>query len=272
MHNLKSASADRQKRVAPNSGVEHTQIRHNRTEVPASVQPRLATLADGDVPPAPVAVAPTSTKTLKRPLETDSESAVEGKHRPVKRTRYKEPPIWAQKAKHTAPLQKQPTQSTRLNVARPQPPSGNGPARVVKPSVPQIQHAQAGAVKSSNPWKPFNDTFPHEELSREIANFLFMHVVSNDAFDTINAGGSPSPNGALEIEAKLGTLIDRSSNMRVNLPVRTETVLADGYDVAFESTMTEVSAITDETSQVILFLMYPCRTSMPLLINTSTKR
>lgn len=42
----------------------------------------------------------------------------------------------------------------------------------------------------------------------------------------------------IEVEAKVGTLKDKSTNMRLQLPILVETILTPGFDVRFESNMT----------------------------------
>jgi len=76
---------------------------------------------------------------------------------------------------------------------------------------------------------------PIEELSRKVADFLFFNVVNSDSLGEIQNRGVQ-----FEIEAKLGTLIDRDTNMRVQLPVISECVLQDTGRIAFKSSMTEV--------------------------------
>jgi len=112
-----------------------------------------------------------------------------------------------------------------------------------------MQQAIPETLGLSGAWEPvMNDTIPHDEIIRRIANFLFINVVSKDAFATSQAGGLPSANGVLEIEAKIGTLIDRSTGTRVHLPIMNEAVLQGGFDVAFESTMSEVRSNPNSVS------------------------
>jgi len=68
---------------------------------------------------------------------------------------------------------------------------------------------------------------PFNELTRSIMDFLFSNIVLGH--------GSTGP---VEIEGKIGTLVDRSTNQRVQLPVTTETILHPHVNVAFHSFMT----------------------------------
>lgn len=86
------------------------------------------------------------------------------------------------------------------------------------------------------PWEPsILNIVPAEELTREISNFLFAEVVSRD---DVGSGA------VIEIEAKLGQLIDKNTNDRLRLPVATECILSKtdpNLRISFKSSMTEVS-------------------------------
>ncbi|KAJ2727018.1 mRNA-capping enzyme subunit beta [Coemansia sp. Benny D115] len=64
---------------------------------------------------------------------------------------------------------------------------------------------------------------PAEDIVRVVADFIYTHMK-----DRTN----------LEIEGKLGRLVDRKTKQRIALPVLSETVLADDKDLRFESDMT----------------------------------
>lgn len=76
---------------------------------------------------------------------------------------------------------------------------------------------------------------PSEEIIRTISDFLFDEVVRRE---DVGAGA------VLEIEAKLGQLIDKNTNERLRLPVTSECILSPrvtGLKITFKSSMTEVS-------------------------------
>lgn len=84
-------------------------------------------------------------------------------------------------------------------------------------------------------WEPsIVNVVPYEEMTRMVSDFLFKQVVLRDDV----TGGA-----VLEIEAKLGQLIDKTTNDRLRLPVMSECVLSP-HDTklrtAFKSSMTEV--------------------------------
>jgi len=87
------------------------------------------------------------------------------------------------------------------------------------------------------PWEPcIIGVKPYEEVSKTIADFIFINVISNpDNGEIINRGVQ------FEIEAKLGTLIDKDTNERVDKYVSTECVLQDTGRIAFKSSMSAVS-------------------------------
>ena len=64
---------------------------------------------------------------------------------------------------------------------------------------------------------------PLDELSRAVADFLFHNVVLQDDPALVN-GGPDGP--VIEIEAKLGQLVEKDTNQRLKIPVLTETVFA----------------------------------------------
>lgn len=95
------------------------------------------------------------------------------------------------------------------------------------------------------------NVIPFEEMTREISNFLWQHVVKDHAMGTGDAGAVPSSLGQYEIEARLGRLVDPKTHQRFYLPVKTEVVVKEDVDVAFESKMTEVQplALMHETGR-----------------------
>lgn len=87
------------------------------------------------------------------------------------------------------------------------------------------------------PWEAsITGTKPLEEIPKQVTDFLFINVVTHDDIQEIT-----SRNIKFEIEAKLGTLIDKDTNQRVNRDLTTECLLADSGRIAFKSSMTEVS-------------------------------
>ncbi|KAJ6256882.1 hypothetical protein Dda_8752 [Drechslerella dactyloides] len=121
-----------------------------------------------------------------------------------------------------------------------------------QPQLPQPQQPPPPAVSAKpppataplpshvlGPWEPcITNIQPYEEITKHICDFLFVHVVDNHEFATDNPDRPQ-----LEIEAKIGILLDRNTGNRLYLPVKTETVL-DSDDpnlkVIFKSSMTEL--------------------------------
>jgi hypothetical protein len=104
------------------------------------------------------------------------------------------------------------------------------------------------AVGLLGPWEPsITGLIPHEEITKMICDFLFQHVVLRRDLAAAPAGAAAAGSTAiLEVEAKLGQLIDRDKGGRLYLPVLTECIInrdASGFRTAFESSMSLVSPI-----------------------------
>lgn len=79
-----------------------------------------------------------------------------------------------------------------------------------------------------------------------------------------DVGVGDARNGALEIEAKLGTLCDRSTGDRIRFPLMTTAVLDPGWSrdhVRFESKMTEVCR-NIASHNLIAVLTHPHRSNI----------
>lgn len=74
---------------------------------------------------------------------------------------------------------------------------------------------------------------PYEELTRKVADFLYVNVVSSPNMMEIQ-----QLDVQFEIEAKLGQLISKDTNHRIELPVASECLLLDTGRVTFKSSMT----------------------------------
>ncbi|KAJ1324519.1 polynucleotide 5'-triphosphatase [Microdochium nivale] len=88
------------------------------------------------------------------------------------------------------------------------------------------------------PWEnSIEGTKPIETVSKTVADFIFMQVLNNPNIEEIRSRGIP-----FEIEAKLGTIIDRQTNDRLYFPtpiLAGECILQEGARVAFRSSMTD---------------------------------
>lgn len=77
---------------------------------------------------------------------------------------------------------------------------------------------------------------PLADIHKEIADFLFLNVVSHP-----NAGEIRVHGIKFEIEAKLGVLVDKNMGARISLPITSEVVLdRSNNGIAFESNISEV--------------------------------
>ena len=109
-------------------------------------------------------------------------------------------------------------------------------------SAPDPSHPDDGPL---GPWEhTFTNIIPADEVTKLVADFLFPNVVLNNEVGVAPAGGGRGLGAVLEIEAKIGRLIDKNTNDRLQMPVMNECVISHtdpNLRVAFESSMTEVS-------------------------------
>ncbi|KAL6701488.1 hypothetical protein J3F84DRAFT_10035 [Trichoderma pleuroticola] len=172
-----------------------------------------------------------------------------------RRARHSQPPIWALSV-HTLGrklpshanfvLQKRIHShiNTALNGKHEPAVKAEHPSRQPSPEARRNQQASVSQQPASaepdpqdilGPWEAsITGVKPIEELSKNVADFLFVNVISNQDIQEITSRGIQ-----FEIEAKLGTLIDKDTNQRVDRFVATECILDDNGRVAFRSSMTE---------------------------------
>ena len=189
-----------------------------------------------------------------------SQASVSPSMQRKKPTRYNTPPVWATKFTrgtklknahfvlrkvvhhHVGQINGKPSRSSRQTspeekrsapIAQPAPPT---PQVAATATAPVPTPAPPNADGRLGPWEPsITGTRPYEDMAKTVADFLFLNVLHNPDRGEISIRGVQ-----FEIEAKLGTLISKDTNDRVNLPVSTECVLFDNGRVAFRSSMTEV--------------------------------
>ncbi|KAL1961086.1 hypothetical protein VTO42DRAFT_4974 [Malbranchea cinnamomea] len=169
----------------------------------------------------------------------------------------------------------------------PPPPPAPAPAAVAAaaaapaPLAP-MGHAQQPNGQSANdraegkesllgPWEPsITGLIPHEELTKVICDFLFEQVVMRKDLGAGLAGAAAAGVGAiLEVEAKLGQLIDRNRGGRLRLPVLTETVLSradPSLNISFESSMSlaQHRALNNFLNDTVKASMAPGKRRIPI--------
>lgn len=231
------------------------------------------------LPPHPNTAAGMRTSSTKRERPGNSAVAAgvsaSGQPPPKKRTRHDEPPIFARKASRSTssspvvsnrrypPTNLGPTSAVsgkqELKDAKPaaapamDPPSVtkdvNGRSSSLEPNAVALPQPQPPVLDNGplGPWEPsITNVIPYEEITRIIMDFLFIEVVERKDVGA-NAAGADLVQGAhLEVEAKLGQLIDKNTNDRVRLPITTECVFNKedpSWRTTFRSSMTEVCYI-----------------------------
>ena len=168
-------------------------------------------------------------------------------HPARKRVRYTEPPIWARSVNskislsnpgnqadlkvNGSPIQIQVAASSLLKSET----NGHQPiSRAINRAVPLSEVEEISAILG--PWEPsISYIKPTDAIAKEVADWLFRNVVSRPDIGELTSRGVQ-----VEIEAKLGQLIDKDTGVRFSLPIRTEAVLEPLARIGFISSMTEV--------------------------------
>lgn len=219
---------------------------------PAKKKPRL-----GDSPNNPMQVSVEDSDADQSTSAPDTKS--ESKTKPEKKqkpSRWKEIPIWAQSvprhnrhpngnprraAPRQAPNASAPAQSNGQPNGLQGADGHSNQANGVHVPVAQPTLADTGPL---GPWEPsFLNIIPADELVRIISDWLFQNVVQREDVGVGPAGGGTGGGAVLEIEAKIGQLIDKNTNDRLRLPVLNECVVSHSdpnIRIAFKSSMTEV--------------------------------
>ena len=184
-----------------------------------------------------------------------------------KRQKFDGVPIWAQSyRRHLAGVFKNSISNKRQNNARATPPlalksaQNNVKANGLPPQ--PIKEESNGHFMASDdvllpkaqplsdkpgplgPWeRNILNMTPSDELTKLIADFLFTEVVARTDIGVAPIGGASGPGAVVEIEAKIGQLIDKNTNDRLRLPVMTESIVSKddpNIRIVFKSSMTEV--------------------------------
>lgn len=170
-----------------------------------------------------------------------------------KRKRHDPKPIWAYREGEDLPPELQRQQDQRQHQ---RPPPSAPPPPVIQP-VPAPHHAQptpmpqrAGPPSNGNSApaqgattelmgyeRPVsNDKSIYDDVSRKVCDFIWTHAVNNEL---VRNAIAESELTQLEIEARWGHILEKSSNSRLRGYHDTETVIkSQNMDLKFESTMT----------------------------------
>ncbi|KAL9577258.1 MAG: hypothetical protein Q9212_006480 [Teloschistes hypoglaucus] len=165
------------------------------------------------------------------------------------RIRFREVPIWAQSARKRPLVNPfaQATQPGPLIMSQQQ----------LAPSVSSLGQGSNGQGRPADHsarseldptgilglWEPsITNVIPAEELSKAVSDYLYTTVVTMNGVQFGPAGGTASHGAMVEVEAKIGQIIDKNTNDRIKIPVSTECLL-DRNDpnlrTVFRSSMTE---------------------------------
>lgn len=196
---------------------------------------------------------------------------------PKKRRRIDPPPIYARSARKEMSTNMQPNQLavSQPALARQEPasirPSTPSPEQIGSSTAKNLKQGTNGhlnptgesnipTVTKSADVGPLGDweenilnTRPSEESVTAIMDFLYREIVGRPDVGVGPAGGGSSKGAMMEIEAKIGQLIDKNTNERLRLPILTECVLNrddPALRVNFKSSMTEVPAVCPPTFMI----------------------
>ncbi|KNE72222.1 hypothetical protein AMAG_16706 [Allomyces macrogynus ATCC 38327] len=177
----------------------------------------------GDAPSNGLAASPSAPTTSTSASSAASSTMNTPTVRPAKRQRPADDDV---DGAVYAAAQALPPSGTISTAARPPPPSVAAP----RPAPPRP--APSAASPPRTPPTPANifgeRAIP--DVHRQIADFIYM---------TLNEHRPPlALDAPVEIEAKLGRIIDKRTGQRLALPVRSETVVVDTTELRFESDMT----------------------------------
>ncbi|KAI2084469.1 hypothetical protein LOZ36_004802 [Ophidiomyces ophidiicola] len=260
---------------------------------PPTISPTSRPSAQRDPDPSALPLS-----TPMKPVEYPAQSPASAAHLPKKkRKRYHEPPIYARKAPRssgTPPsipvgfkppppsfLPTKPPPSKRA-VSEDRPTSRNTslPPRLSLHTSPAQTDAEGSVarpkpvttpVTSLGPWEPsVTGVIPHEEVTKLICDFLFQQVVMRKDIGGAPAGGAATGSGAiLEVEAKLGQLVDKNRGERLRLPVLTECVISRDdphMRLAFESSMSlaQHRSLNNFLNETVKASMVPGSSRIPL--------
>src|ERR1019366_7665904 len=151
---------------------------------------------------------------------------------PKKRIRYTEPPIWAQSVRNKALANRGPM---KVNGKQPatMAPSHSAPSPAVRetngnhqPSPAVVRAGPSDPPHASHLLGPWEESItgkkPFEQMTKLVADFLYMNVIDREDIGELSSRGID-----VEIEAKLGQIIDKETNERLRLPVMSECLLQD---------------------------------------------
>ena len=169
-----------------------------------------------------------------------------------KRIRYREVPIFAQSYRKYGRSGKNRQQTLERNLSFAKQEPQQPPSQSIKMENPNDHSERAipgvqpdiDAARLLGSWEPtITNVIPSEELTRGISDHLFSIVYMNGV--EFGPAGAKAGRGAMvEIEAKIGQIIDKDTNDRIRIPVSTECLLSrtdPNLRTAFRSSMTEVS-------------------------------
>ncbi|KAL1633280.1 hypothetical protein SLS58_011146 [Diplodia intermedia] len=213
---------------------------------------------DGNLPPAtPKTGRQASVASILSPTPPSTAASYASKTSPAPQTspapprramsiatqQLREIPPWARRFDWDA-LQRGEIRQAHIPERPPPPPQPQQQQPLHQPApaqpAPRQPPAPPPAEGSSDGLEPsLTNVQPYDEIVRRVCDFLWQSVVDREDLH----GGVPEgahPGIKLEIEGKLGTLVDKNTNERFALPIVTQAISAlPSQKLAFESFMNE---------------------------------
>ena len=170
-----------------------------------------------------------------------------------KRVRYTQIPIWAQSVRNNPnfsgasnraaskvngkqPIPQLQSQMTSSPLVKSETNGHQQMAGAVNRAGPSPDVAVDDASVLLGPWeKSIIGTKPYDSVAKTVADWLYGLVVNRQDFGELSTRGVE-----IEIEAKLGQLVDTDTSVRYQLPISNEVILREMKRIRFESSMTEV--------------------------------
>lgn len=174
---------------------------------------------------------------MENRISSSANRSINGNTPPPKRRRYSQKPIWAQSWKTVQPAVQvwndappRPVDiPIKAEIHTPQPMAPSGSLNVSGPHVPTVApvHTITGVI-------------PQDGLSKAVADFLFIHVVNRRDLGELDSWRKQR-GLVIEIEAKLGHIIDKETRERYYMPKIGSACILQDPRMGFESNMTQVS-------------------------------
>lgn len=248
-HTARAHSIKKQPQESPTNVRLESPVRrlsHSTATSESKMQPLIKADAPQKREQTDMATERPPTQSTKRAAEEIIESAPERKRQ---RQKYDRVPIWARLAKRN-PKYDERLHGDHAFVDK----KVNGQSSKIEDAGLHGEKARISHVLGG-PWEmSIADMVPTDEMLQAVADFMFRGMLLHPEL----GAGDPRL-GSLEIEAKLGQIVQPKTGDRIHLPVQSMTVLDQrfSHDVSFRSEMSPVSNLMDVVKAAGLTICRP---------------